>query len=179
MTLSGWFREYLYIPLGGNRVKPARVYLNLFLVWFATGLWHGASWNFILWGLYFFVLISLERLFLRKFLDRHPFLSHIYALFAIVMGWVLFAITDMAGMGVYFSRLFFYRAGEDWIFYLRNYAGVLILGVLFSVPVLNRIHARLSPKLRWMPVVFLSAVFLLSVGYLVDSTYNPFLYFRF
>lgn len=179
MTLSGWFREYVYIPLGGNRVKPARQYFNLFVIWFATGLWHGANWNFVLWGLYFFVLIACERLFLKPFLDKHKIFSHIYLLFAVIMGWVLFAITDMSKMGVFVGRLFRYTPGNDWMFYLRNYAVILVLGVLFSVPVLNKISAKLPSKLRWLEYLFLGVVFLLSVAYLVDSTYNPFLYFRF
>ncbi|MEM1483996.1 MBOAT family O-acyltransferase [Oscillospiraceae bacterium PP1C4] len=179
MTLSSWFREYLYIPLGGNRVSPVRQYFNLFVIWFATGLWHGASWNFILWGLYFFVLICMERLFLKPFLDKHRLISHIYALFAIVMGWVLFAITDIGKMGIYLSRLFSYSAGDDWMFYLRNYGVLLLLGVIFSMPVLNKLATKLPAKLQWVSIAFLGLVFVLSIAYLVDSTYNPFLYFRF
>lgn len=179
MTLSGWFREYLYIPLGGNRVKPARMYFNLLVIWFATGLWHGASWNFILWGLYFFLLICMERLFLKPILEKHRIFSHLYALFAIIMGWVLFAITDMQKMGLFISKLFTYSQGNDWMFYLRNYAGVLILGVLFSLPVLNKLRVRFPRACKWLELPFLALVLLLSVAYLVDSTYNPFLYFRF
>ncbi|WP_066459368.1 MBOAT family O-acyltransferase [Anaerotruncus rubiinfantis] len=179
MTLSGWFREYLYFPLGGSRVKPLRSYFNLFVVWFATGLWHGASWNFVLWGLYFFVLISLERLWLKPFLDRHRLFSHVYLLFAVVMGWVLFAITDMGRLGVFVGRLFSFVPGSDWIFYLRNYAVILVLGIVFSMPVLNKIRDKCPRITKWFAIPFLALVFLLSTAYLVDSSYNPFLYFRF
>ena len=179
MTLSGWFREYLYFPLGGSRVGTARQYWNLFIVWAATGLWHGASWNFVLWGLYFFVLISCERLFLKQFLDRHRLLSHLYLIFAVVLGWVLFAITDMNQMGVFLSRLFCYKSGNDWVFFLRNYAVILLLGAVMSTPWLRRFSAKYPKLARLLGVPFLLAVFLLSVAYLVDSTYNPFLYFRF
>jgi alginate O-acetyltransferase complex protein AlgI len=179
MTLSGWFREYLYFPLGGSRVGTARQYWNLFIVWAATGLWHGASWNFVLWGLYFFVLISCERLFLKQFLDRHRLLSHLYLIFAVVLGWVLFAITDMNQMGVFLSRLFCYKGGNDWVFFLRNYAVILLLGAVMSTPWLRHFSAKYPKLARLLGVPFLLAVFLLSVAYLVDSTYNPFLYFRF
>lgn len=180
MTLSGWFREYLYFPLGGSRVKPARAYFNLFVVWACTGLWHGANWNFVLWGLYCFALILLERIWLRPVLDKHRLFSHVYALLTIMLGWVLFAITDMGQLGTFFGRLFSMSGGDDWMFYLRDYAGVLLLGVVFSMPVLNKIRDRLPQK--WaMParLLFLTPVLLLSVAYLVDSSYNPFLYFRF
>lgn len=180
MTLSGWFREYLYIPMGGSRVKPARAFFNLFVVWACTGLWHGANWNFVLWGIYSFVMITIERLWLRPILEKHLIFSHIYAAFAILMGWALFAITDMNNLGIYFQRLFSFSGGNDWIFYLRNYAGVILLGMIFSVPILNRIRDRLPQK--WaMParLLFLIPVLLISVAYLVDSSYNPFLYFRF
>ncbi|MBC8584164.1 MBOAT family O-acyltransferase [Youxingia wuxianensis] len=179
MTLSGWFREYLYIPLGGNRVKPARMYFNLFVVWFSTGLWHGANWNFVLWGLYFFVLISIERLFLKKYLDKFRILSHIYLILIVIFGWVLFAITDISVVGQYFSRLFSFTGGEDWIFYLRNYGVVLLLGAVLSTPALKKVGEMAPKKMRWLSVPITLLVFLVCVAYLVDASYNPFLYFRF
>lgn len=180
MTLSSWFREYLYFPMGGSRVKPARAFFNLFVVWACTGLWHGANWNFVLWGIYSFVMITIERLWLRPVLEKHLIFSHIYAAFAILMGWVLFAITDMGNLVIYFQRLFSFSGGNDWIFYLRDYAGVFLLGMVFSMPILNKIRDRL-PQNWAMParLLFLIPVLLISVAYLVDSSYNPFLYFRF
>lgn len=180
MTLSGWFREYLYFPLGGSRVSRPRAFFNLFVVWAATGLWHGADWNFVLWGLYFFVLILLERLWLKPVLERHRIFSHIYTLFAILLSWTLFAVTDLGKLGLLLSRLFSFAGGDDWQFYLRNYGVVLLLGILFSVPVLGRVRDKLPQK--WlMPVktVFLMLILVLCTAYLVDSSYNPFLYFRF
>lgn len=179
MTLSGWFREYLYFPLGGSRVGTARQYFNLFVVWAATGLWHGANWNFVLWGLYFFVLISFERLFLKQILDKHRLFSHVYLILAVVLGWVLFAITDMNQMGVFMKSLFVFRGGDDWMFYLRNYAVVLVLGIIMSTPWLKNFSIRHKTLTRWFETPFLLLIFFLSVAYLVDSTYNPFLYFRF
>lgn len=179
MTLSGWFKEYVYIPLGGSRVGKARSYFNLFVVWGLTGLWHGASWNFVLWGLYFFVLLMLERLWLRPHLERHKVLSHIYALLAITLGWVLFAITDMSSMGLYFTRLFTWNGGSDWMFYLRNYAVVLVLAAVFATPLPKKLAAKLPKRAAWLDSVLMLVVLVLSIAYLVDSTYNPFLYFRF
>ena len=180
MTLSGWFQEYLYIPLGGSRVSPGRSYFNLLVVWACTGLWHGASWNFILWGLYFFVLICCERLFLKKFLDKRPVLGHLYGVAAILIGWSLFAVVDLGQLVTFWSRLFIPCSnGQDYLFYLRNYGIVLVLGCVFSLPILNRIRDRDPTVCKWLALPFLSLVLVLSVAYLVDETYNPFLYFRF
>ncbi len=179
MTLGGWFREYLYFPLGGNRVSRWKQYRNLFLIWFATGLWHGAAWNFVLWGLYFFVMLSFERLFLQRFLDRYRLFSHLYVLIGLQISWVLFAITDMNKTGTFFSLLFLPHSGNDWMYYLRNYGIIMAVGVVFSLPVLNLLRDRLPKLCKWLAVPFLGLILLLSVAYLVDSTYNPFLYFRF
>lgn len=114
MTLSGWFRDYVYIPLGGSRRGPARNVLNLLVVWALTGLWHGASWNFVLWGLYYFVLLMIERMGLRVFLDRHPLISHAYSLLAVMLGWGLFAIEGSFGaLGVFFGKLFSLTGGMN------------------------------------------------------------------
>ena len=128
----------------------------------------------------YFLFISLERLWLHSFLDKHKILSHIYALFVIVLGWGLFAITDLGQLGIFFSRLFSFTGGDDWMFYLRDYAEIFIFGILFSMPILNKIRDALPQKAS-MPVriVFSGVVLLLSVAYLVDYSYNPFLYFRF
>ena len=180
MTLSGWFRDYVYIPLGGSRRGPARNVLNLLVVWALTGLWHGASWNFVLWWLYYFVLLMIDRMGLRVFLDRHPLISHAYSLLAVMLGWGLFAIEGSFGaLGVFFGKLFSLTGGNEWMFYLRNYAVVLALGILFSMPVLNRIRDRHPKVCRALALPFLGLILVLSVAYLVDSTYNPFLYWNF
>ena len=180
ISLSTWFRDYVYIPLGGSRRGPARNVLNLLVVWALTGLWHGASWNFVLWGLYYFVLLMIERMGLRVFLDRHPLISHAYSLLAVMLGWGLFAIEGSFGaLGVFFGKLFSLTGGNEWMFYLRNYAVVLALGILFSMPVLNRIRDRHPKVCRALALPFLGLILVLSVAYLVDSTYNPFLYWNF
>lgn len=177
ITLSTWFKEYLYIPLGGNRKGKLRTYMNLFIVWSVTGLWHGASWNFVLWGIYYFVLLSLEKLFLKKWLDKNVILSRIYTILAILIGWMIFAITELENIKIYFSRLFSFSITEDWIYYLRNYGVILVLGMLFSTPILKKWCDRQGNKVLYNMILLV--IFLFSIAYLVDAAYNPFLYFRF
>lgn len=192
MTLSGWFREYVYIPLGGNKKGAARQLVNLFIVWFLTGLWHGAGWNFILWGLYFFVLLTLEKLFLLKILDRLPaFLQHLYALFWIVSGWVIFACDDLAklknyikmlaGIGVpAVNRLALY----EW----TTHTAFLIILAAASTSLMKSLMEKISNKfcmqtgqavLFWLKSGWCMLVLLCSMAMLVSGSYNPFLYFRF
>jgi alginate O-acetyltransferase complex protein AlgI len=177
MTLGYWFREYVYIPLGGNRKGFKRQIFNLFIVWFLTGLWHGASVNFILWGLYFFVLLALEKWFLLKWLDRHPVYSRFYFIFGILIGWAIFAITDLGVLSAYLVRLFTFTQGSDVLYYLRNYGFILIACFLFSTP----FTLKLKEVRFAVPVLKLATglLFVVSIAYLVDSSYNPFLYFRF
>lgn len=178
MTLGSWFREYVYIPLGGNRVSKGRIFLNLFVVWSLTGIWHGANYNFLLWGLFFFVLISVEKLGLLKVLDKHRIFSHCYTIFFLLIGWSIFAIVDMDQLLMFFNRLFIFRSGEDWLYYLRNYAGVFIISAIFSTPIIANMYKKVREN-KWIDMIILMSLFLISVAYLVDSTYNPFLYFRF
>ena len=121
ITLGQWFKQYVYIPLGGNRLGRARTYFNLFIVWFLTGLWHGASYNFILWGLYFFILICIEKNGLLNLLNKHKLISHIYTIFFILVGWVLFAVIDLNQIINFLKKMFIFNAGNEWIYYLRNY----------------------------------------------------------
>lgn len=177
ITLSTWFKEYLYIPLGGNRKGKLRTYINLFIVWSVTGLWHGASWNFVFWGIYFFVLLSLEKLFLKKWLEKNVVLSRIYTILAILLGWMIFAITELENIKIYFSRLFSFSITKDWIYYLRNYGIILVIGILLSTPLLKKWYEKQESKV--LCNIMLLVIFLLSIAYLVDAAYNPFLYFRF
>ena len=178
MTLSGWFRDYLYIPLGGNRVSRGRMVVNLFIVWFATGFWHGADWNFILWGLYFFVLLMIERSGFKDFLLKHKALARIYSLLAIGFGWMLFAISDLKQLGIYISRLFTGGISPEVLYYIRNYGFILILGCILSSGLGNRLYERIKERtLICIPI--LTALFILCTAYLADASFNPFLYFRF
>ena len=183
ISLSTWFKEYLYIPLGGNRVSRFRWVINLMIVWAATGIWHGASWNFLLWGVYYGVLLVLEKLFLGKVLDRLPrVIRHIYALVIIIVGWVLFAVEDascVTYIGAMFGANGISHLPSD-IYYLKNFLPMLIIMVFASTPLITKLYSRMSEKLRSVcTVVLIIAGLILCTSYLVDATYNPFLYFRF
>lgn len=178
MTLSSWFKEYVYIPLGGNRVGRARRIFNIFVVWFLTGFWHGADYNFILWGMYFFVVLILEKYFFLKILEKAPkFISRIYTLIIIMFSWVLFTSTDLKDIGTFFTSLgskpFF--SGEVTSFLLQ-YGILFIIGILFSTPKPKEMFEKQKEAVQ---IVVLTIVFILSIAALVAGNYNPFLYFRF
>ncbi|EOU2107071.1 MBOAT family protein, partial [Clostridium perfringens] len=175
ITLGSWFKEYVYIPMGGNRLGKNRIILNLFIVWFLTGFWHGAKYNFIIWGLYFFFLIVIEKVFLMNYLNKYKIFSHIYAIVFIVFGWALFSFEDLLSIKYLFRMNF----SLDFIYYLRNYFLVIIIAILGSTKLINNIYERFIKKNKYLECLVLMMVFILSVAYLVDSTYNPFLYFRF
>ena len=178
ITLGSWLKEYIYIPLGGNRKGKKRTFLNLLIVWFLTGLWHGAEFNFILWGLYFFLLISLEKLILDKYLNNYKFFAHIYTIFMLLMGWAIFAITDLNLLKIFLKQLFACKYNTEWIYYLQNYLIIIVIGVVCSTPMVTSIWNRLKIN-KYVSTLILISIFILSVAYLVDSSYNPFLYFRF
>ncbi len=185
ISLGSWFREYLYIPLGGNRVGKARLLFNLMVVWAATGIWHGASWNFLLWGLYYGVLLVLEKFFLNRWMERWPgFLRHVYALFFIALGWALFAVEDFSHLGPYLSAMFGFAEGGftngAFFYYLRSYFPMLLIAALASTPLGKGLWNKLGekPRMVLLPALLLAAL-LVCTSYLVDATYNPFLYFRF
>ena len=178
ITLGQWFKQYVYIPLGGNRLGRARTYFNLFIVWFLTGFWHGASYNFILWGLYFFILICIEKNGLLNLLNKHKLISHIYTIFFILVGWVLFAVIDLNQIINFFKKMFIFNAGNEWIYYLRNYIITYTIAIIFSTSFLKKIYNKFV-KSNIVDTIILITIFLLSIAYLVDSSYNPFLYFRF
>ena len=178
MTLSSWFKEYVYIPLGGNRVGKARHIFNIFVVWFLTGFWHGADYNFILWGMYFFVVLILEKYFFLKILEKMPkFISHIYTMVIILFSWVLFTSTDLKDIGAFFSSLSLkpFFSGEVTSFLLQ-YGILFIIGILFSTPKPKEMFEKQKEAVQ---IVVLTIVFILSIAALVAGNYNPFLYFRF
>ena len=185
ISLGTWFREYVYIPLGGNRVSRGRLCFNLLVVWGLTGIWHGASWNFLLWGLYFGVLLMLEKLFLKRWIDRWPAcFQHAYTLLLVAVSWAIFALEDFGQLGAYLAVMFG-LAGRSltdgaFFYYLRSYLPVLVLACLASTPLARRLWHRAPARAvqAALPVLLLAGL-LLSTAYLVDATYNPFLYFRF
>ncbi|OON99813.1 MAG: transcriptional regulator [Epulopiscium sp. Nele67-Bin004] len=179
ITLGSWFREYVYIPLGGNRVGKPRFYFNLLVVWFLTGLWHGANWNFIVWGLMFGGLMVVERTWLLDILERLPKLvSHMYLIFVVLISWVFFAIEDIGQIGDYLGAMFGANGFVDnfALYYVRNYAVTLVVAIVFATPIMSNLGQRLNKNVVY---VFYMGVLVLSTAYLVDSTFNPFLYFRF
>ena len=185
ISLGTWFREYVYIPLGGNRVGPARLCLNLLIVWGLTGIWHGASWNFLFWGLYFGVLLMLEKVFLRRWLERLPgVVGHVYTLFLVLVSWAIFAVEDLGQLGGYLSAMFGAAQGGayngEFFYYLSSYLPTLVVLALASTPLAAGLWGRLSLRKRQvlLPLLVLAGL-LLCTAYLVDATYNPFLYFRF
>lgn len=191
ISLSTWFRDYVYIPLGGNRKGVPRHLFNIAVVWFLTGLWHGASWNFILWGIYYGVLLVLEKYIGGKVFAKFPlWLRHVCTFLIVVFGFVIFAITDMEELGVYISLLFAFGAktliDTRFLWYLCNNGILLVIACILSCPVYPWIcqkTASLGGKQQFILSAFAGAalfwLFVLSTAYMVSDTYNPFLYFRF
>ena len=189
ISLGTWFREYVYIPLGGNRKGFLRQILNLLIVWFLTGLWHGAAYNFILWGLYFGVLLIIEKLVLKKWLEKTPAaFQHLYALFFIVLGWVIFYFAEdnggMPAMGAFLSSMFNFGGiviGSDALVILLSYLPMLLIAGAASTPIGVRLYDKFKAT-AWNPALqsaYCAVVMLLSTALLVAGSYNPFIYFRF
>ena len=178
MTLGSWFREYVYIPLGGNRKGLKRQIFNMFVVWFLTGFWHGADWNFMLWGLYYFLFLVIEKAFLLDKLNKSKVLSRIYTLLVVLVGWALFYITDLGSLWAFLGKMFTISGGVPATYFFKNYRISILIGILCSTPLTTKFYDKFKDKNRVMIPVLL-AIFVLSVAYLVDSTYNPFIYFRF
>ena len=187
MSLGTWFRDYVYIPLGGNRVSKIKWFRNIFVVWFLTGFWHGAAWNFIVWGLYFAVLLLLEKLWLMKYLEKSKVLRHAYVMLLVVISFVIFNATDMGEAARYIASMFGFGNvpvfSAEWLYYLRSYAVVIILAIIGATPLPKRIAAKLSAKNEKLfniaePVVLIGMM-LVVTAYLVDGSFEAFLYFRF
>lgn len=188
ITMSEWFKSYVYFPLGGSRCSTFKKYRNIFIVWMLTGLWHGASWNFVLWGVYFGVLLILERLFLQKFLDKLPkAVQVLYTFLLVVFGWVLFEMKDLSQMGAFFGVLFGITgtgfADRYAVFTLLNNLVLFVLCAVGSTTLVDRLMVRASRKYHTATAIALpilqTALFLICIAFLVNATYNPFLYFNF
>ena len=185
ISLSTWFKEYVYIPLGGNRKGVKRQIINLLVVWGLTGLWHGASYNFLLWGLFYGVILILEKFVFKKFLDKLPaVLQHVYTLFIVMLGWGLFYFTDMAQLGAFFADLFNFGnglCGEQALNLIMSYLPLLIVAGIASTPLATKLYMRFQDtSFIWIgETLFCAVVLLISTASLVDQSYNPFLYFRF
>ena len=185
ISLSTWFKEYVYIPLGGNRKGVKRQILNLLIVWGLTGLWHGAAYNFVLWGLYYGLLLILEKFVLKKFLDRLPsFVQHIYTLFIIIIGWGLFYFTDVGQLGEFMVDLFNFGngiCGDQAFNLIMSNLPMLIIAAVASTPLATMLYTRFEHRrFMWIPeTLYCMGVLAVSTASLVNQSYNPFLYFRF
>ena len=186
MTLSGWFRDYVYIPLGGNRVSDRRFIINIMVVWTLTGFWHGADWNFMLWGLYFGLLLLVEKQFLHRLLDRAPApLRHLYALLAISIGWIIFDGQGLWGVALQIGRSFGFGASgiasKEALYYLRSYMIPLAAGAIGCTPLPKQLAGKLAgtkAQLFFEPLG-LGLLLLTATAFIVDGSFNPFIYFRF
>lgn len=189
MTLGTWFRDYIYFPMGGSRVKPARHILNLITVWFVTGMWHGAEYNFILWGLYYCVLLILEKFFYGKYLERSKILSHIYFAIITVCGFMLFHTEDLSLLPARLGELIGMKTTgfTDTVstFYVTSYLPTVIIAIIGATPLVKklgeylRVRAKLANAALIGTQICAYAMLVLSTAYLIDGSYNPFLYFRF
>ncbi len=185
ISLSTWFKEYLYIPLGGNRRGKWRNVLNLLIVWTVTGIWHGAAWNFLLWGLYYAVLLIVEKLFLLNWMEHWPkWCRHLYTLAIVVIGWAIFACDSLHMCLTMVGRMFGMGGAEVLctgdIYYFTGYALILVILCIASIPMVGNLYRKLPEKVQGIvtPMILILGL-LLSTAVIVDSTYNPFLYFRF
>ncbi|WP_297136935.1 MBOAT family O-acyltransferase [Terrisporobacter sp.] len=190
ISLGSFFRDYVYIPLGGNRVKKSRWILNIFIVWFLTGFWHGASWNFILWGLYFAIFLIAEKLFLNRVLEKLPcFICSIYLIFFIIISFVIFNSDNVKDIFIYLSNMFgrgdIPISNDISVYYLKSYFLLLVISSIGSTPLLKIIVDKIKKNeigvkiISYLEVIFNIALLLLITAYLIDGSFNPFLYFRF
>ena len=179
ISLSGWFRDYIYIPLGGNRKGTARQLFNMFVVWAATGIWHGANWNFIVWGLYYFVLLTIEKLFLLKYLKKGRVWPHLYTLFFVILGWGIFTANDPgAPLGLLMQKLFLPQSGISPVYFLRCYGVFLLLCSVCSTPLPGFLWKKLS-RCTPLKLIAFAGLTVLCAAYVVAATNASALYANF
>jgi len=183
ISLSTWFKEYVYIPLGGNRKGLARQIVNILIVWALTGLWHGASWNFVLWGVYYGILLIIEKAVLLKVLKKMPaFVCHIYSVFAVMLGWVLFYFEDTQALWKFISKLFTPAStGHDTGAVMLAYLPILVISMFAATPLMKKLISKHkeSPFIRYGTIIVCAVLLTLCVAALASQSYNPFIYFRF
>ena len=187
ITLGKWFKDYIYIPLGGNRKGFIKQIRNILVVWALTGAWHGASWNFVLWGMYFGVILIIEKLFMLKVLEKLPkVFGHIYTILLVLISWVIFAFEDLGQVKNYLATMFGLNGtsfiNSEAIYYLKNYLVIIIIGIVCSIPILKLKRKRENKKEIGISIISsigYVAIVLLSTASLVNNSFNPFLYFRF
>ncbi len=184
ISLSYWFRDYIYIPLGGNRVNKLKWILNILIVWSLTGLWHGASWNFLIWGVYFGIILIIEKLFLKKYLEKTKVLKYIYTILIVIISFLIFSNENLDTLITEFKNMFFLNkipfTDNVTNFYLKDYFMLLAIGIISSTPILKTITKKYPNKIfNILEIPILLIIFLISIAFLIDASFNPFLYFRF
>ena len=178
ISLSTWFKDYVYIPLGGSKKGIRRTIINLLIVWLLTGIWHGADYNFVIWGLYYGILLILEKFVFKNILNKLPsFIKHIYTIFFVLIGWVIFSITDINNLLLYLTKLFDFSniLDNNFLYYISNYGVILLIGIILSLKI-NIKQNKIIDIIK--PFVFIT-LFIITISFIVSDTYNPFLYFRF
>ncbi len=189
ISLSSWFRDYVYIPLGGNRVSTLKWIRNILVVWFLTGFWHGAAWNFIIWGLYFAILLVLEKKVYGKFLEKHKVFGHFYTVFLILISFVIFNVNSIADGITFFKNMFGLGSlpfiSLETSYYIRSYIVVLVIAFIAATPIFTNLFDKLKQKKGFKivlngiePFYYVILLFIVT-AFLIDSSFNPFLYFRF
>ena len=185
MSLSSFFRDYVYIPLGGNRVSKLKWIRNIFIVWFLTGFWHGAAWNFIIWGLYFAVLLVLEKKIWGQHLEKTKIFKYIYTLFFVVISFTIFNSNSLNEVIFSLKNMFFLNNIElinvETIYHIRNHIVILLIGVIASTPLMKNVFNKIKSN-KLVNVLEITTIFVLLIiitAFLIDSSFNPFLYFRF
>ena len=183
ISLSSWFKDYVYIPLGGSRVNILKNIRNILIVWILTGFWHGASWNFIFWGLYYGILLLLEKFVLKKYIDKLPdFVKHIYTIILVFIGWMIFAFDDSKYLFGFIKALTSNKFIDSaFLYYFKNYFLILVIATLFSLPVYPKVKEKMNNTIftSLLSISIYVILFIVTLSYLVSDTYNPFLYFRF
>ena len=188
MSLGSWFRDYVYIPLGGNRVSKLNLFRNIFVVWFLTGFWHGAAWNFIIWGLYFGVILVIEKFVIKKFLDKTHVIKYIYSLLLIIIGFLIFNSNSVNEIFSSLKNMFMLSnipmVDDITLFYFKNYMVLFISSIVLATPLVKVIvdklkNTKVKGIVEVMEMVIIMALLVLCVSFLIDASFNPFLYFRF
>ena len=183
ISLSSWFKDYVYIPLGGSRVNILKNIRNILIVWILTGFWHGASWNFIFWGLYYGILLLLEKFVLKKYIDKLPdFVKHIYTIVLVFIGWMIFAFDDSKYLFGFIKALTSNKFVDSaFLYYFKNYFLIIVIATLFSLPVYPKVKEKVNNSIftSLLSISIYVILFIITLSYLVSDTYNPFLYFRF
>lgn len=188
ISLSSWFKDYVYIPLGGNRVSKIKWIRNIFIVWFLTGFWHGASWNFILWGLYFCIFLLIEKLFLSKFLEKTKIIKYLYTILIVIISFLIFSTDTIPAILTNLKNMFFLNnipfTSIETNYYLRNYIVILIISIIGATPLLKIIitklkQTKINKLINILEPIYYLVLLTLCTSFLIDASFNPFLYFRF